>query len=755
MLLKRLEQFFISRLNVFSIDPDEGRLEYALKLNLLLMISISTVFTLLSVIGYFFSLILLDTFLIMLFLSLFFMAAWLMAVTKNWKKGRIIPVGTIYLVAVYGNFIGGIGAPAMLIYILAIILASQLYGKRMQFITIGASIFSFSVIALLHYNSLIPAQRAETAAFQNRVFIVISLMLMIGILLRFVINQLEEAVHESRNREQEIAATNKKLLAANEEFKAQNEELVDLNQEIAKSEYNFRSLFESSPIPVVLHRLGTILLVNKAFAQLTGGDSTDSLKGSSLINFLAPEDLERINGYIKARHLGQPVPSVYETSVVQLDGTKLQCEINVSSVIVDNETATLVFANDITDRKNAERENERMQKQLAQAQKMEAVGTLTGGIAHDFNNMLTGIMGSLSMLETLVDKKKQPEPDSLKKYIITAQESSRRAADMIKHLMTFSRKSELKLSAVDINLSLKHIQKICQNSFPKSINLDFTIGNVPLYIKADPVEIEQVLLNLCVNASHAMTFMRPEGENQGGTLSVSAKEIECSNNFCTLHQGAMPGENYVMVKVNDTGVGINEETRRQIFDPFFTTKSTYKGTGLGLTMVYGIVKQHGGFIDVYSEAGKGSVFNVYLPAAGKLASIENRDTATPRLVTGSGIILVIDDEKSILSVASGMLEQCGYQVMIAKNGVEGIEVYHREHQNIDAVLLDLSMPGMSGLEVFEEFKKTNPDVKVLLSSGLMEKEEIENALKIGIRGFIQKPYSVVDLSAKLKEVLEA
>jgi len=862
------------------MDPDEARIEHALKLNLFSMMSISAISTLLSLIGYNFSIILLDTVFIMFFLSLFFAVVWLLEKEKNWKWMRIIPVGIIFLVAVYGNFVGGIGAPAMLIYILAILLASQLYGKRMQFAMILASILSFTAIALLHYKSLIPTPRVETAAFQNRVFIAISLMFIIGILLRFIISQLEEAVHISRDNEQQLAATNEELLAANEEFEAQNEELVKLNWDLEKSEENFRTLFESSPIPVVLHRDGKIILANDAFFQLTGTSKDKDFSGISILDYVATEDKPRIIGYLQDRQQGGNAPKNYEASIIRNDGIRLQCEIKVNPVMIDDVQATLVFANDITkrkkaentlreqegtlrsileatpvgiallvdrrftkvnasfckmtgyteeevlgqltriiymddetyeqkgkdiyedmikngtgtiempmrrkngelfytilslapsdpndlsagvcatalditDRKTADMEKEHMQKQLSQAQKMEAVGTLTGGIAHDFNNMLTGIMGSLSMMETLVNRNKQPEIDSLKKYIETAQESSRRAADITKQLLTFSRKSELKLTPVDINLSLKHIQKICQNSFPKSVNLVFSVRNAPLFIHADPGEIEQVLLNLCLNASHAMTFMRPEGERPGGTLTVSAEEIQCDDNFCALHRDVIPGDNYAMIRVNDTGVGIDEETRCQIFDPFFTTKNKQDGTGLGLAMVYSIIKQHGGLIDVYSEEGKGSAFNVYLPALDEEMSIQRKDTVMSGITAGTGTILVIDDEKAILGVARGMLEQCGYQVMTAKNGAEGIEVYRCEHQNIDAVLLDLSMPGMSGMEVFEELKNLNPGVKVLISSGLMDEEETKNAFKIGIRGFLQKPYSVVDLSAKTKEVLES
>ncbi|HDP81002.1 MAG TPA: PAS domain S-box protein, partial [Spirochaetes bacterium] len=408
---------------------------------------------------------------------------------------------------------------------------------------------------------------------------------------------------------------------------------------------------------------------------------------------------------------------------------------------------------DITVLKQAEIERERMQAQLLQAQKMEAVGTLAGGIAHDFNNMLGGIMGSLNLVEMLLEKDTPPRKETLLKYVETAMDSSRRAADMIKQLLTISRKSGMQTAPVDVNLSLKHVLKLCRNSFPKSVGLDFHIGDTPLRVQADPVQIEQVFLNLCVNASHAMTVMRPEGDRQGGYLSVDIGEVMCDSRLDTKHPDARAGETYVRVRVSDTGVGINEETRRHIFDPFYTTKKREDGTGLGLAMAYSIVKQHGGFIDVYSEPGKGSTFTVYLPALNDTSPADAPKKARSPIVPGTGTVLVIDDEKAILRIAKGMLEQCGYRVLTAESGEEGLRLFREDPKKVNGVLLDLSMPEMSGMEVFISMKETDPDVKVLLASGLMEDDEVKKALALGVKGFLQKPYSAEELSVKMKEVI--
>ena len=721
-------------------DPDEARVEYALRVNLIQISVITFIFAMLALYAHWRRIILLDTLLIILFLALLAGVTWIFTLRGHWKKTRIVPVAAFFLIAVYGNFVGGIGAPAMLIYVLSIVFAMQLYGRRMQFAVTAASILFYTGIAILHGKGLIPAPRTEAATFQNRVFIAVLTMLTIGVLLRFIISQLEKAVRISRDNAQALAATNEALLAS--------------NRELEKSEDNFRTLFDASPIPVILHRRGAILFVNDAYAKMVGVVSKDALLGTDMFDHIAPEERARVAEVVGNRQPRGDFPVSYETTGIRADGRKFHCEVNVAFVALDDGPAALAFLKDITERKTAERDKERMQKQLLQAQKMEAVGTLTGGIAHDFNNMLTGIMGSLNLMDLQLKKEAHPANDSLLKYVAMALESSQRAADMTQQLLAFSRKSELKLRPVDVNLSLRHIQRLCQNSFPKSVALDFRLGQAPLWIHADPTQIQQVLLNLCVNASHAMTTMRTAGARQGGILSVCAEKMTCDEGFLALNPDASSGLAYVAIRVSDTGVGMDEETRRQIFDPFFTTKSKQDGTGLGLAMVYGIVTQHGGFLHVYSAPKKGSVFHVFLPALDAAAPVAKAGAAGPGIIAGNGKILVIDDETSLLGIARAMLERCGYDVITAESGAAGVEIYRQDHGAIQGVLLDLSMPGMSGLEVFKRMKAINPGVKAVLTSGFMEDRDQEKALALEVRSFLPKPYSVEELSVKMKELLD-
>jgi len=368
--------------------------------------------------------------------------------------------------------------------------------------------------------------------------------------------------------------------------------------------------------------------------------------------------------------------------------------------------------------------------------------------------MLGGILGSLDMAGRLLEKEELTHGDSLRKYLETALESSRRAADLTRQMLTLSRKHEIEPRPVDLAVAISNVIALCENSFPKSVTITLDRKESSFIVEGEPSHLEQVFLNLCVNASHAMTIMRADDEKQGGTLRISLEAIDADHEFGLVHPEAARDRAYARVAVSDTGVGVDEEIRQHIFEPFYTTKKRDEGTGLGLAMVYGMVKQHGGFIDVASEPGVGTTFAVYLPLMEREASTWAQASGTGGLVMGSGTLLVIDDEKSILRIARGMLEHCGYGVMIADSGDAGIALFAKKMHAVDAVILDLSMPGLSGLEVYERLKEIRPGVRVLLTSGLMEEDSMKQARSSGIRDFLQKPYSAEELSAKVASLLK-
>jgi len=297
------------------------------------------------------------------------------------------------------------------------------------------------------------------------------------------------------------------------------------------------------------------------------------------------------------------------------------------------------------------------------------------------------------------------------------------------------------------------VVKLGKNTFDKRVEITAHYIDGEASVLADPTQIEQVLLNLCVNAAHAMTIMRQEGEAQGGKLNLNIEKIHAGIHFLQYQQDVKPGE-YWHISISDTGIGIPKEALEKIFNPFYTTKKKGVGTGLGLAMVNNIIKQHKGFIQVYSEVGYGTNFNLYLP----VHKGDSDSFATAKEVyiyTGEGVILVVDDDKVIRRSTKAMLETCGYQVILAHDGVEGVEVLKKRHKEIDLVILDMVMPKLSGNETFIKMKKIQKDVKVLLNSGFRRDNHVEDALRRGAKGFLKKPYTLEKLSEYVYKILHS
>ncbi len=392
------------------------------------------------------------------------------------------------------------------------------------------------------------------------------------------------------------------------------------------------------------------------------------------------------------------------------------------------------------------------EKQLMQAQKMEAIGTLAGGLAHDFNNALTGIFGASSIIEHRLKMGLPIEKDKLMEHISTIRLSTKRAADMVKQLLTLSHKQDFSFCTVDLNMSLKHVVNIAKNTFDKSIEILPIYYKKPALTNADPTQIEQVLLNFLINASHAMTVMRPEEETWGGQLSLSIEKVQAGKYFSKQHPGLHRGA-YWLIRVEDTGVGINDQNLPRIFTPFFTTKGKDVGTGLGLSMAYSILKHHNGSVSVYSENGIGTTFNIYLPIAEEVTGKMDSQTDAQEFPGGEGLILVIDDEALLRNTARAILEECGYNIILAESGAQGIQIYKERCNDIKGVLLDIVMPRMSGKETFIQLKEFDPNIKVLLASGFKQDERVRSILEMGGRGFVQKPYDLEKLCRAVQKYL--
>lgn len=396
-------------------------------------------------------------------------------------------------------------------------------------------------------------------------------------------------------------------------------------------------------------------------------------------------------------------------------------------------------------------EIEKIEEQLRQAQKMETVGNLAGGLAHDFNNVLGGIVGTISIIKFKMNRNRELKIEDLRDNLEVIEQSGQRAADMVQQLLALSRKAEMTFAKVNLNNSLKHVSKICQNTFDKSVELNFDYSEQPAIVKADPLQIEQVILNLCINSAHAMTIMRAANQLKGGVLTLRVSKLFADKYFCSMHQNAHEGA-YWLIAVSDTGVGIEANNLAKIFDPFFTTKSKGKGTGLGLSMVYNIIMQHDGFLDVKSEINIGTTFNIYLPVYDG-EDDHSSNPAFEEIYSGEGLVLVVDDEPVIRETAKSILEECGYHVILAENGEEGVAKYREQCAEIDLVVLDMVMPKKSGKEAYLEMKIINPAIKVLLASGFRHDERVEEVLQLGVNAFIQKPFTLAKLSKAVKDIL--
>jgi signal transduction histidine kinase/CheY-like chemotaxis protein len=387
---------------------------------------------------------------------------------------------------------------------------------------------------------------------------------------------------------------------------------------------------------------------------------------------------------------------------------------------------------DVTDQR-------RLAEQLRHAQKMETLGTLVGGIAHDFNNQLTVILGNLSL--TLADLDHRSESYH---QLHDAEQAAQRCADMTQGLLTFSRRRMGPLHVVDMNQFVNEAVRLLQRVLPSNVHLELRLDPSAGSVQGDATQLHQVLMNLALNARDAMP--------QGGTLTVATDRQLLDESAGLRNVEARPGA-FAVLSVRDEGTGMTPEVKSRMFEPFFTTKDVGKGTGLGLSMVFGIVKAHRGWISVTSSPGKGSTFDVYLPAATE--SAEQRPAVpAPSEARGRECVLVVDDEDLVRSLARAVLERWGYRVLTARDGEEAIAIYIEQGAEVDLVLLDYAMPGLNGLEVLQRLQQIDPDVRVLFSSGHTTQADIDRLQEAGARGFVPKPYRPDEIMQRIRQALD-
>jgi len=504
--------------------------------------------------------------------------------------------------------------------------------------------------------------------------------------------------------------------------------LKQAEEALRNSEERYRLLVENANEAIFIIQDGIVKFPNFKTEEMTGYSARE-LSEIPFKNIIHPDDREMVLERRRKRLLGEKPPSTYSFRMINKSGGELLVQINTVLIIWEGNPATINFIRDITEQK-------RLEAQLQQAQKMESIGTLAGGIAHDFNNLLMGIQGRTSLM--LMDS---DSSHSRFGHLKGIEDYVKSAVDLTKQLLGFARGGKYKIKPTDLNEFIKKQNRMFGRT-TKEINIRGKYEKNLWTTEVDQGQIEQVLLNLYVNSWQAMPG--------GGGLYIQTENIVIDEFFIRPYHVELG--KYVKISVTDTGVGMDNATQQRIFDPFFTTKEMGRGTGLGLASAYGIIKNHNGFIDVYSERGEGTTFNIYLPASEKEAV--NEEEVNEELFRGIETLLLVDDEDMIVDVGCGIIEKLGYKSLTAKSGEEAIGIYKKNHDKIDMVIIDMIMPDMGGGETYDKLKEINPDVKVLLSSGYSINGQATEILERGCNGFIQKPFNMADLSKKIREILD-
>jgi PAS domain S-box-containing protein len=498
---------------------------------------------------------------------------------------------------------------------------------------------------------------------------------------------------------------------------------------LRQSEERFRDMVRLLPETVFeTDATGKIIFVNETSLDHFGFDSEDVERGLNFLDIVDPQDRERalanFQKIAQGEHLG-----LSEYLVRKKDGTPFPVLIHTARILKDGILAgSRGFVIDISEKKA-------MEEQLLRSQKMEAIGTLSGGIAHDFNNLLMGILGNISLMLMEIE-----ETHAFYERFKNMEDYVRRGSDLTRRLLGFARGGKYEVRATNLGkFVLKSAEMFGRTK--KDIHIHHKTQDNLWHVDLDRGQMDQVLLNLFVNAWQAMPG--------GGELYLFLENVTLDKQDA-LSANVNPGR-FVKLTVADTGVGMDAATRARIFEPFFSTKERGHGTGLGLASVYGIIKNHGGFIRVESERGAGTSFVIYLPASSRAVEEETRQDHI--IQKGQETILFIDDEEMIVDVGRRMLEGLGYKVLTALGGQAGLNIFELNANRIDLVILDMIMPGLNGKETFEALRRLNPAVKVLLSSGYSLNGPAGEIMASGCRGFIQKPFSAAELSAKVREVL--
>ena len=515
-------------------------------------------------------------------------------------------------------------------------------------------------------------------------------------------------------------------------------ELEDKNRELLEQ---FKATFEQAAVGLahIDIETGQYLKVNQRFADILGY-SKDELLKKTVIEITHPDFYEQ--DFSKTQQLKNKELACFvnEKKYLTADGSTVWCKITESFVAHKHKETPgylLSIIEDISQTKRMEREQKKYERLVLRMQRMEAIGTLAGGIAHDFNNILSAIIGftEIALIET-------PKGTRLEEHLLEVYSAGKRATELVKQILAVSRQSDEKPTPIQPQMIVKEVLKLIRSTTPAFIEVEQRIST-DASIMGNATQIHQLLMNLCTNAVQAM-------EETGGILNVSVTEVVLDKKDLLI--GMKPGP-YVEIRVCDTGTGINPELIQFIFDPYFTTKGPGEGTGLGLATVQGIIKTYEGKIDVASQPGKGATFTIHLPVSKE--STEQQTLEPRNLPFGKENILLVDDEEAIVKMESRLLERLGYSVTASANGLEALTIFKNSPGDFDLILTDMTMPGITGDKLAMEFMKIRPDIPIVLCTGYSKQVTNEQALKMGIRAFVHKPFSMSVIAETIRNVLKS
>ena len=521
----------------------------------------------------------------------------------------------------------------------------------------------------------------------------------------------------------------------NQQLRQEVTERRRMEAALRESEEKYRLLVENANEAIFILQDDQIKFTNPKAEEILNR-LTIYPTGVNLAKCIHPHERDKVIEWYQRRLEGKELPYSLMFRLEGENSTSIWVELNSILIKLNGEAATLNFIRDVTLQK-------KLEEQFYQSQKMESIGTLAGGIAHDFNNLLMGIQGNVSVMNLEIEDG-NPLHESLQSIARCVQSGSQ----LTNQLLAFARGGKYIVKPSDLNAIVKKSSDIFGRT-KREINIHRVFALDVWPVEVDSGQIEQVLMNLFVNAWQAMP--------DGGDLFIAVANVELDEHYARVKSYNVRPGRYVKLSVTDSGVGMDAETRKRIFEPFFSTKEKGMGTGLGLASAYGIIKNHGGFINCYSELGQGTTFNIYFPESYQGIvddAPETDDDLTTGVPRGTETILFVDDDEENLTVGRKILAGLGYQVYIARDGKTSLEIYTAMGEQIDMVVLDYVMPGIGGREVFEALRRLDPDVRVLLSSGYSSNNQVAHMLDQGCKGFIQKPYDAGRMARKIREILD-